>query len=251
MRHFPQDHPGPKKRTFKAVKTFFFPCPSPSVTDKLYWGSQKREYGSAAWGGASICRGSDDIWMKGIGMTDIFKKLMLRVAEFMEIILAIYLVVVLILVIGRTIVVETPMIFTEMTSIHHFLELSLTLAVAIEFVKMLCMHTPGTLIEVLLFAIARHMIVESPTPFQNLVIVLSIVALFAARKYLLTAHDQRGMNEHAHGTHHILKDLMKLREERKELKETVETARERKRLDKVGAKLEKKEPEPAQAQDQE
>ena len=167
-------------------------------------------------------------------MTDIFKKLMLRVAEFMEIILAIYLVVVLILVIGRTIVVETPMIFTEMTSIHHFLELSLTLAVAIEFVKMLCMHTPGTLIEVLLFAIARHMIVESPTPFQNLVIVLSIVALFAARKYLLTAHDQRGMNEHAHGTHHILKDLMKLREERKELKETVETARERKRLDKVG-----------------
>lgn len=184
-------------------------------------------------------------------MTDIFKKLMLRVAEFMEIILAIYLVVVLILVIGRTIVVETPMIFTEMTSIHHFLELSLTLAVAIEFVKMLCMHTPGTLIEVLLFAIARHMIVESLTPFQNLVIVLSIVALFAARKYLLTAHDQRGMNEHAHGTHHILKDLIKLREERKELKETVETARERKRLDKVGAKLEKKEPEPAQKQDQE
>ena len=92
--------------------------------------------------------------MKGIGMTDIFKKLMLRVAEFMEIILAIYLVVVLILVIGRTIVVETPMIFTEMTSIHHFLELSLTLAVAIEFVKMLCMHTPGTLIEV--YATTMH-----------------------------------------------------------------------------------------------
>ena len=184
-------------------------------------------------------------------MVNALKKMMLHLSEYVEIILAIYLLIVICLVIGRTVMLETPLIFTEGASLHHFLEASLTIAVSIEFLKMLCMHTPGTLIEVLLFAIARHMIVESPTPFQNLVIVLSIVALFAARKYLLTAHDQRGMNEHAHGTHHILKDLIKLREERKELKETVETARERKRLDKVGAKLEKKESEPAQKQDQE
>lgn len=174
-------------------------------------------------------------------MTDILKKLMLRVAEFMEIILAIYLVVVLVLVIGRTIIVETPTIFTEGTAIHHFLEGSLTLAVAIEFVKMLCMHTPGTLIEVLLFAIARHMIVESLTPVQNLLIVIAIVILFAARKYLLTAHDQKGMNEHASGTHGIIQDLIRLREERHALTEVMEGSRERKHLQRAEREMRRKE----------
>lgn len=173
-------------------------------------------------------------------MADILKKLMLRVAEVIEIILAVYLVVVILLVIGRTIVTETPMIFAEGTSVHHFLETSLTLAVAIEFVKMLCMHTPGTLIEVLLFAIARHMIVESPTPFQNLLIVLSIVALFAARKFLLTSHDQKGMSEHASSTRGIIRDLIRLREERHSLESAVEESKERKRMKKAEAELEKK-----------
>ena len=150
-----------------------------------------------------------------------------------EIILAIYLVVVIILVTGRTIVVETPLIFTEGVSIHHFLEGSLTLAVAIEFIKMLCMHTPGTLIEVLLFAIARHMIVESLTPIQNLIIVIAIVILFAARKYLLTPHDQKGMNEHVHSAKGIISEIVKLREERHSYETAVEGSKERKHLEKA------------------
>ena len=179
--------------------------------------------------------------IKGADMTDVLKKMMLRVAEFMEIVLAIYLIIVLVLVIGRTIVLETPTIFTQRTSIHHFLEGSLTLAIAIEFVKMLCMHTPGTLIEVLLFAIARHMIVESLTPAQNLLIVISIVTLFAARKYLLTAHDQKGMNEHATGTHGIVQDLVRLREERQAFTKVMEGSRERRNLQKAERELKKKE----------
>lgn len=166
----------------------------------------------------------------GVIMVGIMKKIMLQVTEYLEIILAVYLTVVLILVIGRTIVVETPFIFTEGTSIHHFLEGSLTLAVAIEFVKMLCMHTPGTLIEVLLFAIARHMIVEHLTPVQNLLIVFAIGILFAVRKYLLTSHDQKGMNEHASGTSGIVDDLRKLRRDRVSLAGYMETSREARHL---------------------
>ena len=97
-------------------------------------------------------------------MVNALKKMMLHLSEYVEIILAIYLLVVICLVIGRTVFTETPLIFTEGASLHHFLEASLTIAVSIEFLKMLCMHTPGTLIEVLLFAIARHMIVAAPAP---------------------------------------------------------------------------------------
>lgn len=152
-------------------------------------------------------------------MIDICKKLMLRVAELMEIILAIFLVMVLILVIGRTVIQETPLIWTEGASIHHYLEESLTLAIAIEFVKMLSLHTPGTLIEVLLFAVARHMLVETLTPLQTLAMIVCICALFAARKYLLTSHDQRGMNEHTQSSRGLLRDLADLRKRREREKE--------------------------------
>ncbi|MDO5132578.1 MAG: hypothetical protein Q4D81_06315 [Eubacteriales bacterium] len=176
-------------------------------------------------------------------MVDVLKKMMLHVAEFMEIILAIYLVAVLVMIIGRTVVCETPLIWAEDASIHHFLEESLMLAIAIEFVKMLSMHTPGTLIEVLLFAIARHMIVESLTPLQTLLLVCSIVVLFAARKYLLTAHDQKGMNEHVHGARGILKEMAKLREEKHAVETAFEETEQRKHRERAEKELLKKERE--------
>ena len=50
---------------------------------------------------------------------------------------------------------------------------------------MLCKHTPETVIEVLLFAIARGLIVGHMSTIHNLIGILSIVILFATRKYLL------------------------------------------------------------------
>ena len=150
-------------------------------------------------------------------MANVLKKMMLRVSEYLEIVLAVYLVIVLVMVIARTVVTETPLIFTEGASIHHFLEGSLTLAIAIEFVKLLCMHTPGTLIEVLLFAIARHMIVEHLSPLQN--------------------HDQKGMNEHANSTHGIIQDLLDLRKEKSAVSKYMEGSREIKKIEKAEREL--------------
>ena len=49
---------------------------------------------------------------------------------------------------------------------------------------MMAKHTPGSAIEVLLFAIARQMIVEHTTPFENFLTVVTIAGLFAIRKFL-------------------------------------------------------------------
>lgn len=67
---------------------------------------------------------------------------------------------------------------------NNFLALAFNLVIGIEFIKMLCKHTPETVIEVLLFAIARQLIVEHTSTFENLAGILSIAVLFAIRKFL-------------------------------------------------------------------
>lgn len=74
-------------------------------------------------------------------------------------------------------------------ALTHFLEMALNIAVGVEFVKMLCKHTPETIIEVLLFATARQMIVYHGSAFDTLIGVVCIAGLFATRKYLFCAFD--------------------------------------------------------------
>ena len=67
--------------------------------------------------------------------------------------------------------------------IRIFLERSLDIVIGIEFIKMLAKHSPGSSLEVLLYAIARHMIVGHEDAVQNLVSVVAIALIFIIRKY--------------------------------------------------------------------
>ena len=68
---------------------------------------------------------------------------------------------------------------------------AMTLAIGIEFVKMLCTHTSETVIEILLFAISRQMIVEHLSATETILGVGAIAGLFAVRKYLFcTIHKE-------------------------------------------------------------
>lgn len=49
---------------------------------------------------------------------------------------------------------------------------------------MLCSHTLDSVIEIMLLAIARQMIVEHTSPVENLIAVASIGVLYLVRKYL-------------------------------------------------------------------
>ena len=53
-----------------------------------------------------------------------------------------------------------PGLLTDADSleIRTFLERALDIVIGIEFIKMLAKHSPGSVLEVLLYAIARHMI---------------------------------------------------------------------------------------------
>lgn len=69
---------------------------------------------------------------------------------------------------------------------HDFLGFALALVIAVEFVKMLSRHTPGNAIEVLLFALARKLIVSEDSSFDLLLGVIAIGILFLIRRYLFT-----------------------------------------------------------------
>lgn len=81
-------------------------------------------------------------------------------------------------------------VFEQNNFLNSSLEMAMSLAVGVEFIKMLCKHTPSTVVEVLLFAIARQMVVEHLTSIDTLIGVISIAILFATRKFLFCSSDE-------------------------------------------------------------
>lgn len=65
-----------------------------------------------------------------------------------------------------------------------FLGHAFNLVIGIEFIKMLAKHSPGSALEVLLYAIARHMILGHGTAVENLISVASIGIIFLIRKFV-------------------------------------------------------------------
>ncbi len=73
---------------------------------------------------------------------------------------------------------------TDSDQFTHFLELALNIVVGIEFLKMLCRHNMDAVIEVLLFTLARHLIVNQRSMVEGLLCIVAIAILFVVRKYL-------------------------------------------------------------------
>ncbi len=71
----------------------------------------------------------------------------------------------------------------DSVEVREFLERALDIVIGIEFIKMLAKHSPGSVLEVLLYAIARHMIVGHEDAVQNLVSVGAIALIFIIRKF--------------------------------------------------------------------
>ena len=60
--------------------------------------------------------------------------------------------------------------------------------IGIELIKMINSYTIDSVIDVMLLAIARQMVVEHTAPIENLVTVIAVGILFVIRKYLYISH---------------------------------------------------------------
>ena len=75
--------------------------------------------------------------------------------------------------------------FSENTdAFQTFLGHAFNLVIGIEFIKMLAKHSPGSALEVLLYAIARHMILGHGSAVDDLINVISIGLIFLIRKFV-------------------------------------------------------------------
>ncbi|WP_434310044.1 hypothetical protein [Hominifimenecus sp. rT4P-3] len=120
------------------------------------------------------------------------QKSLYEVTFFLELIVACFVILLIGYALGKLFFqfFETPS-----SSFMHFLEITLDIVIGIEFLKMLCRHNMDSVVEVLLFALARHMIIEPTTMFENLLCVAGVALLFVVRKYLFVAKIDKDMDE--------------------------------------------------------
>lgn len=124
-------------------------------------------------------------------MKEFLRSKVYALSQYLEMLLSLILGIVIAILAGKLLldVFNPAYIFAEEDVFTYYLENAMNLAVGVELIKMLCMHSPGTVIEVLLFAIARQVVVSHSSVVQTMVGILSIVVLFATRKYLFIPHD--------------------------------------------------------------
>ena len=100
-------------------------------------------------------------------------------------------ITVLILIVITLKIVETSLVICGVDVVIlnmefiEILSIALGFVIGIEFVKMLCKHTPNSVVDVLVFAISRQIIIYHPDTLELLVGVGVIAALFATRKFLI------------------------------------------------------------------
>ena len=109
-----------------------------------------------------------------------------RTANIFEVLIAVLLLIVIVIKffdVGMELIgSETRILHMEFDKV---LSLGFSLVIGVEFVRMLCKHTPETVIDVLLFAIARYMILYHEGGSSMLLGVLAIGGLFAIRRFVI------------------------------------------------------------------
>ena len=68
-----------------------------------------------------------------------------------------------------------------------FLTFMFNIVIGIELLKMFCRHDLDSVVEVLLFAVARQVIIEHTSMVDNLLCMLSVAILFCIRKFLFVS----------------------------------------------------------------
>lgn len=120
-----------------------------------------------------------------------FQDKMFEISYLFELIISV-IVGIAILIFAVRLIMEAVQLSLSASGVEVLVKIlddAIILAIGAELIKMLCKHTPETVIEVLAFAMARQLIVGHATPWENLVMVIAIAVLFSIRKFLLKRHD--------------------------------------------------------------
>ncbi len=125
------------------------------------------------------------------------QKLLYEISFYLELVAAL---IVIILIVAQTAGLfinmfsdSKQLIETEQFTV--FLGKCLNIVIGIEFLKMLCRHNMDSVIEVILFTLARHLIVKQFDIVEGLLCVIAISLLFVVRKFLFVANIDESRKE--------------------------------------------------------
>ena len=105
-------------------------------------------------------------------------------------------------------------LLTDTHFFKEYMEEIFMLVIGIEFLVMLCRPNSENVIEVLLFLVARHMIVGDTTPYEDFVSVVSVALLCVVRRYLRINNEKRDEKKAATALETKLRnDLLKKEEQ--------------------------------------
>lgn len=116
---------------------------------------------------------------------------LVKIMKAVELVIAVLLMIAIVASTLATICYEAESIVSQNFQLESILEKALTLVVGVEFVKMLILHTPESVIEVLLYAVARQIIISHESAMENLVGVLAVALIFVVKKYFLINAEQK------------------------------------------------------------
>lgn len=86
-------------------------------------------------------------------------------------------------------------------SLISFLKYIINIIIAVELIRVLCHQTLDTIVEILLMAITRELIIEHMATYEMLFGIIAVALLFAVRKYLYISQldKENRLELHPHG----------------------------------------------------
>lgn len=131
------------------------------------------------------------------GKMESFRKIIQKMCELLDLIVAALVLIAILFSIFSIVrdVTVFQKLLTDPSEFKHYLEQIFMLVIGIEFLVMLCMPSSENVIEVLIFLVARHMVVGDTTPYQDFVSVVSVALLCVVRRYLRVTGEKQKENK--------------------------------------------------------
>lgn len=125
------------------------------------------------------------------------EKYIQKICEILELIVAVFVVIGILLSIFSFLKDFQLFrnILDDTAAFKQYLDNIFVIVIGIEFLKMLCRPTSDNVMEILIFLVARHMIVDTTTTYENFVAVISVALLCIVRRYLHVAEKKDSSSE--------------------------------------------------------
>ena len=112
---------------------------------------------------------------------------LMKVSSYLEIVCALILIVAILIAFVPVPHNLYSLYLDNGFDLSDFMKKSFDLVIGVELLKMFCRHDLDSVVEVLLFAVARQVIIEHTSMVDNLLCMLSVAILFCIRKFLFVS----------------------------------------------------------------